>query len=51
MRATPKQIREFFEEDGKYPKVSLSELSDFKKADPEGYDQVANGLGDGSLTY
>lgn len=48
-RATVKQIKDFFEADGGR-KVSMQELKDLK-ANPKDYDDLANGIGDGSLTY
>lgn len=42
-------MREFFGSDG-HP-VTSKELVDFKKEDPEGYEQVKKSLLDGTLTY
>lgn len=55
VKASPAEVRAFFEADGA-PKVSSAELMALKK-DPvtkdnlPDYDQVAYGIGDGSLTY
>lgn len=37
-------MREFFG-------VSVKDLMEFKKADPEGYAQVSKGIADGTMTY
>jgi hypothetical protein len=50
-KATIKQLQEYFGTNAKGEKVTNREVIDFKKADPEGYDQLANGIGDGTLTY
>jgi len=54
-KASPAEVRAFFEEGGAR-KVGARELIALKK-DPEtgdpipDYDQIAEGIGDGSLTY
>jgi hypothetical protein len=47
-RATLKQLREFFENGG--PKVTMTELKQLK-SNPTDYDAIANGIGNGTLTY
>jgi hypothetical protein len=53
-KASPAQVREFFEADGAR-KVETKELLRLKKSangEPlPDYDQIAYGIGDGSLTY
>jgi hypothetical protein len=50
-KATPGEIRDYFDP----PKPTLQELKNLKKdstgRDLPDYDQIAYGLGDGSLTY
>ena len=47
-RATVKDLKAFFEaNDGR--KVTMQELKDLK--DSGGYDAIAEGIGDGTLTY
>lgn len=48
-RATPKQIRDYFGE-GSHP-VTLGELKALKENGGTDYDQIAVGLGNGTLTY
>lgn len=48
-RAKPSDIRAYFEEGG-YPKVSLQEIKQLKEK-PSDYDDIAIGIGNGSLTY
>lgn len=45
-KATPSEIREFFTP----PKPTLQELKALK-VNPQDYDDIAYGIGDGSLTY
>lgn len=47
-RATVKDLKAFFESDGG-AKVTMTELKALK--DSGGYDDVAEGIGDGTLTY
>lgn len=50
-RATPKEIRDFFEAGGGR-KVTASELAKLKSdTKPDAYDQIAEGIGNGTLTY
>jgi len=50
-KATLKQLREFFESDGGR-KLQMQELKDLKASNGgRDYDQVAEGIGDGTLTY
>lgn len=50
-KATIKELKAFFETDGG-EKISMQELKDLKGAnDGRDYDQIANGIGDGTLTY
>jgi hypothetical protein len=48
-KAGIKQVKEFFETDGR--PLTNTELLDFKKTDSAGYDEVAEGIGNGSFTY
>lgn len=59
-RATPTQIRNYFGRpadtdpagmSGVYQEVPAKELIELRKLDAAGFDQIANGIGDGSLTY
>jgi hypothetical protein len=47
-KANVKAVKDFFEADGAR-KVSMQELKEVK--DAGGYDALAEGIGDGSLTY
>lgn len=47
-RATVKDLKAFFEADGGR-KITMTELKELK--DAGGYDSIADGIGDGSLTY
>jgi hypothetical protein len=47
-KANVKQVKEFFEADGG-SRVSMQELKALK--DAGGYDAIAEGIGNGSLTY
>lgn len=53
-KASPSEVRAFFEQDGAR-KVSARELIALKKDDDKNdlpdYDQIAEGIGNGSLTY
>jgi hypothetical protein len=53
-KATIKQLKEFFEE-GNGPKVEITELKALKKdaagGDLPDYDDIAYGIGNGTLTY
>jgi hypothetical protein len=50
-RAKPSQIRDYFgTPEGQYPKVSLTEIKQLKE-NPQDYDQIANGIGNGTFTY
>jgi hypothetical protein len=49
-KATPSEMRVYFEADGG-PKLTASEIMTLKKADPDGYDNVAIGVKNGTLTY
>ena len=50
-KATIKQLKEFFEADGG-AKVGMQELKDLKNANGGiDYDAIAEGIGDGTLTY
>jgi hypothetical protein len=50
-KATIKQLKEFFEADGG-AKVGMQELKELKASrDGRDYDDIANGIGDGTLTY
>jgi hypothetical protein len=54
-KAELKEVREFFESDGG-PKLSAAELMATKKDKPTGqvlidYDQIAEGIGDGTFDY
>jgi len=50
-KATIAQLKAFFEADGGR-KISMAELKELKASrDGRDYDEVANGLGDGTLTY
>lgn len=50
-KAGPKQVREFFEA-GSAKKVTTAELMELKKVDGgKAYEQIAVGIGDGTLTY
>ena len=50
-KASPQEIRAFFSDGTR--EVTTRELMDLKKADDDGtsYNQVAYGIGDGSLNY
>lgn len=48
-RAKPSDIRAFFAADGA-PPVSLQEIKALK-GNPKDYDQIAEGIGNGTLTY
>jgi hypothetical protein len=47
-KATLREVREFFEVGGA-PKISMQELKDLKNSG--GYDEIAEGIGNGTLTY
>lgn len=50
-KATIKQLQEFFQANGG-SKVTMQELKDLKASrDGRDYDEIANGLGAGTLTY
>lgn len=54
-KASPKEVKEFFEANGGR-KVGATEIMALKKdpatkKDLPDYDQIAEGIGDGSLTY
>ncbi len=49
-KASPQEIRAFFEADSAR-KVTSRELMDLKKDNPGGYDAIARGIKDGTLTY
>lgn len=48
-KATVPQVKEYFAASGK--PLSNAEIIELKKSDPKAYDQIANGIGDGTLTY
>lgn len=48
-RATVKAVKDFFESGDSGRKVSMTELKDLKNAD--GYDAIADGIGDETFTY
>lgn len=48
-KASIKEVKAFFETDGR--ELKNTELLEFKKADSDGYDAIAEGIGDGSMTY
>lgn len=48
-RATPGQVIAFFSE-GSH-KLGLQEIKALKAGDPKAYDQIAEGIGNGTLTY
>lgn len=48
-KATIKQVREFFESNGT-PKITMAELKELK-ANQKDYDDIAYGIGNGTLTY
>lgn len=55
-KATPAQVRAFFDENSNRAPVGAKELIALKKDAETGepipdYDQIAYGIGDGSLTY
>lgn len=47
-KATLKEVREFFEANGAR-KISMQELKELKNSG--GYDDIAEGIGNGTLTY
>jgi hypothetical protein len=50
-KATIKQVRDYFAADGGTP-LKMDELKEFKASNGgRDYDQVAEGIGDGTLTY
>lgn len=48
-RANVKEVKEYFQGDGNRP-VRMDELKALKE-DPRDYDDISNGIGDGSLKY
>jgi hypothetical protein len=50
-KATIKELKGYFEADGG-PKVSMQELKELKQSnDGQDYNQIAEGIGDGTETY
>jgi len=49
-KVKPAELKAFFESDGGR-KVSLTELKELKADGGQAYDDIAFGIGDGSLTY
>lgn len=50
-KATIKELKAFFEADGG-TKIEMKELKDLKASrDGADYNELANGIGDGTLTY
>lgn len=43
-RITPPEVRDFFG-------VTSKELIEMKKLDPDGYEEIVQGMSDGSFTY
>jgi hypothetical protein len=48
-KATPSEVRQYFAIDGEL--LPAKEIMGLKKADPEGYDQIARGIKNGTYTY
>jgi hypothetical protein len=44
-------VKAYFGKNAAGEEISNKEVIAFKKDDSAGYDQIANGLGDGTLTY
>ncbi len=50
-KASIKDLKAFFEADGGAP-IKMQELKDLKASNAgKDYDDIANGIGDGTLTY
>ncbi len=50
-KATIAQVKAYFGKNGAGEEISNKEVIDFKKTDSKGYDDIANGLGNETLTY
>lgn len=51
-KATIAELKRFFETDSQRDKIKMEELKALKAGrDGKDYDDIANGIGDGTLTY
>jgi hypothetical protein len=48
-KAKPSDVTTFFSDGSR--KMTGAELIQLKKEDPDGYEQIAEGIGNGTLTY
>jgi hypothetical protein len=50
-KAKPSEVIAYFGKDSQGNLVTGRDIIGFKKADPDGYDAIARGIKDGTLTY